>query len=376
VRNVRWAAVVLAASAAAGAALYPVPLWTLSAAGLALAAGFTLVWLRRPLPGSLAVVAGSLALAVLVALHAEASTAATAAAVLCCGAVVQLRGREGRDAAGAGAVVAVALAATVWTCGWWWDVEPASTATTGVAVLVALALLAPYTPERWWAADRPVLARSGSEAAAAGAGVLLAAAGVTLAPVGEQAPWAAVLLTVGGAGVTAMSLLRDDRSWLRVPGGLLLVLATWVRLWDLGVTAPEAYTLPSAAVLLAIGLLRLRGRDVATMQALAPGLFLALTPSLLAVLAQPTGPRAAVLGSVCLLLVLAGARLGWTAPLVAGATIGALLVVRLAAPYVGEAVPRWVLIGTAGVLLLAIGSTWERRLTEATALLGYVRRLR
>ena len=49
---------------------------------------------------------------------------------------------------------------------------------------------------------------------------------------------------------------------------------------------------------------------------------------------------------------------------------------RLAAPYVGDAVPRWVLIGGAGALLIAVGATWERRLAEARQLAGYVRALR
>jgi transposase-like protein len=43
---------------------------------------------------------------------------------------------------------------------------------------------------------------------------------------------------------------------------------------------------------------------------------------------------------------------------------------------IGEAVPRWVLIGAAGAVLMAIGVTWEGRLHEARQVLGYVRSLR
>ena len=154
-------------------------------------------------------------------------------------------------------------------------------------------------------------------------------------------------------------------------------LATWVRLWDRGVTTPEAYTLPSAAALLVVGLVHLRRNPTATtMTALAPGLSLALVPSLLWVLAEPTGLRALLLGVACLLLVVGGARLRWTAPVVVGGTVGALLVLRLAAPYIGDAVPRWVLLGGAGALLVAMGVTWERRLQEARHLVSYVRALR
>jgi cell division protein FtsW (lipid II flippase) len=119
-----------------------------------------------------------------------------------------------------------------------------------------------------------------------------------------------------------------------------------------------------------------RRPGAATLTTLSPGLSLALVPSLLWVLAEPTGPRALLLGLGCLVLVLAGARLRWTAPLLLGGTVGALLVLRLAAPYLGDAVPRWVLIGGAGALLIAVGATWERRLTEARHVVDYVRALR
>jgi hypothetical protein len=59
-----------------------------------------------------------------------------------------------------------------------------------------------------------------------------------------------------------------------------------------------------------------------------------------------------------------------------GAVAGGLLALRLAAPYVGDAVPRWVLIGAAGALLIATGVTWERRLQEARQLRAYVHGLR
>jgi len=202
-------------------------------------------------------------------------------------------------------------------------------------------------------------------------------AGLSLAPVSETASWAAVYLTALGVAVTIVSLQRTDRRSLGWVGGVLLASASWVRLADLGVNAPEAYTLPSAAALLLVGLVRLR-RDPGsrTTTTLAPGVSLAVVPSLLWVLVEPTSPRALLLGLGCLVLVLLGARLGWTAPLVVGAVAGSLLVLRLAAPYVADAVPRWVLIGAAGALLLAVGATWERRVREARQMATYVRTLR
>jgi cell division protein FtsW (lipid II flippase) len=206
---------------------------------------------------------------------------------------------------------------------------------------------------------------------------VLALEGVHRSSGGQPAVWAALYLTVVGVAVTAMSLLRPDRRGLAWAGGALLAAASWVRLWDLGVSAPEAYTLPSAVVLVLVGLDRLRrDRSSRTLGTLGPGLSVALVPSLLWALDQPTGLRPLLLGIGCLLLVMAGARTGWTAPLALGAAVGALLVLRLAAPYVGDAVPRWVLIGGAGAVLIAVGATWERRLHEARSMLGYVRALR
>ena len=189
--------------------------------------------------------------------------------------------------------------------------------------------------------------------------------------------WAADNLTVAGEQLSGVALARPNRRLAGWAGGLLLVAATWVRLYDVGVTTPEAYTLPSAVALLAVGLWHLRRRESSgTVALLGPGLTLALVPSLLWSLDEPTGLRVLLLGLACLALVLAGVRLRWSAPVLWGAIVGGLLVVRLAAPYVGDSVPRWVLIGAAGALLIATGVTWERRLQEARQLREYVRRLR
>jgi hypothetical protein len=205
----------------------------------------------------------------------------------------------------------------------------------------------------------------------------LGLAGVLSDGSGHHATWTAVYLTVAGAAVVAMSLLRDDRRLLAWPGSGLLVLATWVRLADLGVNEPEPYTLPAALALVVVGAVRLR-RDLGadTFGAVGPGLTLALVPSLLWALDEPLTLRGLLLGLACLALVLVGLRGQWSAPLVLGAAVGAVLVVRMAAPYVDDAVPPWVLIGAAGALLIATGVTWERRLQEARHMVGYVRSLR
>ncbi|HQR28626.1 MAG TPA: hypothetical protein PLP61_16400, partial [Nocardioides sp.] len=186
----------------------------------------------------------------------------------------------------------------------------------------------------------------------------------------------AVELTVAGTAVSASALLHPHRrraGWL---GGLLLVLASWVRLYDLGVHAPEPYTLPAAVALTVVGLRRLRRDEGAgTVVALGPGLTLATVPSLLSALEEPVSWRAVLLGLGCLALVLGGARLRWQAPLVVGAVVGAVLVLREVAPYAAE-LPSWVLIAAAGTVLTVVGVTWERRLRDVRTAEAYLARLR
>ena len=153
-------------------------------------------------------------------------------------------------------------------------------------------------------------------------------------------------------------------------------MATWVRLWDLGVVDPEPYTLPAAVVLVLVGLYRLRtSAESPTAPTLGPGLALATVPSLLWVLADPVGARAAALGVACLVLVLVGVWLRWHAPVVVGAVVGGLVVLRELAPYALET-PQWMLIGAAGALLIACGITWESRMRDLQHAAAYLGRLR
>jgi hypothetical protein len=375
--DVRVGAAVFAGSVAAALALYPVPVWLVLGVLLLAAAAFTGWWVVADSTVPLAPAAAFLVAGVLVSLHAEALTLAALVVALLVTGLVHLRVRESELAVLGGGLFAAALAAATWTAGSLADAAPPWVSLVGLLVLGVLVLAAPYAPARWWS-SQSTLARTGLEAGAAVSAVALAAVGVIgVGDASRQPTWTAAYLTVVGVVVTVMSLLRADRREAGWVGGLLLALASWVRLWDLGVQAPEPYTLPSAAALLVVGLAHLRRRPgSSTLTALGPGLSLALLPSLLWTLNEPTGPRALLLGVGCLALVLAGVRLRWTAPIALGATVGGLLVLRLAAPYIGDAVPRWVLIGAAGALLIGLGATWERRLQEAREVLGYVRALR
>ncbi|MEO5850904.1 MAG: hypothetical protein ABIQ15_00180 [Nocardioides sp.] len=260
----------------------------------------------------------------------------------------------------AGAVLPAAMAGLVWSLAEIGDVPDVWRATPALLVVGLLAVA------------RPLPALEGS---AALAGAVAAAVSVDAAV--DVSTALALHLTLAGALVTGSSLVHGDRRQLGWAGGLLLAAATWVRLWDLGVEAPEAYTLPSAVALVLVGLWHLvRHPDAPTARALTPGLVLATVPSLLRVVVEdPISWRAGLLGLGCLVLVLGGAALRWQAPLVVGTAVGAVLVLREWGPYAGV-VPPWVWIAAAGTTLLVVGITWERRLNELRGGVVYLARLR
>jgi hypothetical protein len=187
----------------------------------------------------------------------------------------------------------------------------------------------------------------------------------------------ALHLTIAGVFVTASALAHPQRRVLGYPGGVLLAMASWVRLYDMGVDAPEAYTLPSAVVLVLLGLHRLRkDPHSTTLTNLTPGLVLGTVPTLLRTFADdPVSLRPLLLGAACLNLVMAGTRLRWTAPLVVGAAVGALLVLRELGPYAAD-LPPWLVIAIAGTTLTVVGITWERRLKNLRDTGEYLSRLR
>jgi hypothetical protein len=252
-------------------------------------------------------------------------------------------------------------------------VEWSAVAVSAVAALTAVAA-------QRLLRDRPVGGQQlatwarGSRPALELTGVLMGAVSVSVQQ--EDALALTVGLTFLGVGAVAVSFLSADRrraAWL---GSGLLVLASWVRLSSLDVDVVEAYTLPGALALLVFGLLWMRRHpDASSWRGLATPLTLGLGPSLVVALQEPTTVRALLVGLAGLALVGVGVRLGWGAPLVVGGVAVGLLAVVNIAPY-AAAVPRWVLFGTAGVALLALGVTWERRRQDLHLMHRYAASLR
>jgi hypothetical protein len=331
-RSVVWAACgAVVGTGVLTAALYPLPLWVF--------------------------VAGAGPLGLVLALPSALLTLLVLAEIVLVASVLLVR-RVAAVEPAAGVVLPLAAAAFVWTGGHLLDVPYD---VRSLVTLAALGLLAIAVP------------RLEIEVGAAMAVVLSSVAGVDAAT--DPTVSAAIHLTLAGAAVTTTSLVHRDHRQLAWLGGLLLAAATWVRLHDIGVQAPEAYTLPTAVALVLVGVHRLSRDFDADTTTLLPGLGLATVPSLLWALADPVSTRATLLGAGCLVLLLGGAALRWSAPVVVGGLVGAALLLRELAPYAVET-PQWVIIGAAGSVLIGAGITWESRLRDLRQAAGYLGRLR
>ncbi|MFH9739491.1 SCO7613 C-terminal domain-containing membrane protein [Streptomyces roseolus] len=190
----------------------------------------------------------------------------------------------------------------------------------------------------------------------------------------------ALALALGGVIAAATALRAERRRAASWTAGALFLAAAWLRLGVWGVTVPEAYTLPVTVPALVVGFLR-RRRDPAASSwgAYGPGLAATLVPSLLAVWSDPYGARPLLLGAGALAVTLLGARFRLQAPLVLGGAVLALVAVHELAPYVMQlvgALPRWLPPAAAGLLLLAVGATYERRLREARLVRERLARMR
>jgi hypothetical protein len=238
------------------------------------------------------------------------------------------------------------------------DVVAATTAGLLLALLAAgafaAATLRSGLPEEW-------------VCAAAGAGIGLAAGATS----GDVAAWGQVGLQLGIAGIAAGSYaLVAGRRWVGVAAVADLVLASWVAVGGAGVETPEAYTLPAALGLLVVALPALRsGTRSWAAEGAAAGV--ALVPSALVVVADPTALRLVLTVAAACVLVVAGTLLHRQAPFVVGAGVLLFATVGRLAPYT-PLLPRWLTLGTAGILLLVLGGTYERRRQQAREAVAWV----
>ncbi|MFD4138328.1 SCO7613 C-terminal domain-containing membrane protein [Streptomyces sp. NPDC058572] len=182
-------------------------------------------------------------------------------------------------------------------------------------------------------------------------------------------PSIALVLALCGVIAAGAAVRAERRPAAGYLAATLFVLATWVRLAASEVEAPEAYTLAVTVPALVVGVLR-RRRDpqASSWTAYGPGLAATLVPSLVAAWGDEHWLRPLALGVAALGVTLLGARLRLQALLVLGGTVLALDALHELAPYVVQvvgALPRWLPPALAGVLLLAVGATYEQRLRDA-----------
>ncbi|MFI1468073.1 SCO7613 C-terminal domain-containing membrane protein [Streptomyces wuyuanensis] len=193
-------------------------------------------------------------------------------------------------------------------------------------------------------------------------------------------PTLALVLALAGVVAAGTAVRAERRPLAGYAAAVLFVTATWVRLAASGVDVPEAYTLPVSVPALAVGALR-RHRDpsASSWVAYGPGLAATLAPSLVAAWGDTDWPRPLLLGIAALGVTLVGARLRLRAPLLLGGLTLALDALHELAPYVVQvvdALPRWLPPAAAGLLLLAVGATYEQRLRDARRLRETLGRMR
>jgi hypothetical protein len=189
-------------------------------------------------------------------------------------------------------------------------------------------------------------------------------------------------LTLTLVGILTLGLWwsRPIVRWTAI--GLSAVLALWAI--ALGTADPvEAATVPLAAALITHGIRSLRQRpELRTWPALGLGLALLLAPSLLFDFSRGNGLwRVIALGVVALAVLLVGARWRWQAPVLLG---GVVLIVHAVAqlwPWITSLYESalglwWLWLGIAGVLLIVIAATYERRIREVRAVALTIRALR
>lgn len=204
---------------------------------------------------------------------------------------------------------------------------------------------------------------------AAGVG---ATAGVTAGLVsGGVGAWGQVAIQLGIAGVAAGAYaVVAHRHWVGAAATVELVLASWIAIGGAGVDTPEAYTGPAAAGLLLIAVPALRA-GARSWAAEGAALGVALVPSALVVIAEPTSLRLVLVLAAAAVMTAGGALVHRQAPFVLGSVVLLIVTVGRLAPY-APLLPRWITLGAAGLLLLVVGATYERRRQQAREAVAWV----
>jgi hypothetical protein len=214
------------------------------------------------------------------------------------------------------------------------------------------------------------LAAAAGEATATAVHVVALLAMSALAAGAESAG----VLLAAGAAIAAVHALRPGRRPAAVWAAGEALALVWVQLAAAAVQVPEAYTAPVAVAFLAAALVAHRlgvAQRYPSWWVHGPWLLVALAPTVAIALDDPglVRPLGGLVAGV--LVLVAGAASGRRAPVDIGAVTVAVLGLRQLVPVVAG-LPNWATLGACGLLLLAVGATFEeRRRNVATVLDRY-----
>ncbi|MGA5300438.1 SCO7613 C-terminal domain-containing membrane protein [Nucisporomicrobium flavum] len=331
-------------------------------------AGLIVAALRGAVLRSVALTAVSAALlgaALAAAIATDVTTLAAFGATVVAGAVIGAGGRTvavraaGWLGAAAGAYVVAVTAGN--TAGLPLNRTAFVVLGAAAAVLAAGMLLRRRTAESWTL-----------QAAAHGGAV------VALLLTAGSPRYAAAVCTLWGIVLGLRALIRDaaGRRSHVVAAAAAEVGGWWLLLAAEQVAVVEAYTIPAAAVALLAGWLGRRNRaGLSSWTAYGPALAAALLPTLASVLTGEGEPlRRLLLGVAALGVVLAGAHARLQAPVVAGGSVLTLVALHEAA-LVWDLLPRWIPLAAAGLLLLGLATTLERRRRDLARVRSAIHRM-
>ncbi|MFI5692501.1 SCO7613 C-terminal domain-containing membrane protein [Kribbella sp. NPDC051586] len=180
----------------------------------------------------------------------------------------------------------------------------------------------------------------------------------------------AVVLTITAAPLVAYGINPRRRPALLL-AALFLIIANTAFMLGADTTTLEWYTVPPALVLLAAGFLAYRNQS--TWISLAPCLLIGLLPSTL--VPADNWLRTTLVVAAALAIVLIATRHSLQAPFLIGAAVLAKTAIWQFLDLAPQ-IPRWITLATAGLLLLLVGATYERRLTQAKQATRWIASLR
>jgi hypothetical protein len=193
------------------------------------------------------------------------------------------------------------------------------------------------------------------------------AAGVIAVMLAARSPMHAAAALIGWGTILSMAAIRPGRPeqhqrLLFWTAGISAAIALWLIRFNVDphqVVRPEIYTLPFAALAFLVGLRQLQNRpELGSWAAYGPALIAAFGPTIaLVIVPEPAATRIVglLLGGIVVLIW--GSQKQQRAPVAIGAAVTAIVAFD-ALTIVGT---TWLAVGIAGIILLVIGASSERR---------------